>query len=87
MSPNASGNEVIATSQPGAMATVRTGVASPVDFRVLDVNGDGFISVDEGAANATLSSRFSAIDRNADGRVTRLELLDWAGAAVVWGSR
>jgi EF hand len=56
-------------------------VPNAADYRVgiadLDKNGDGVLRRAEVPATHALSSEFSLVDRNRDGRITAAELADW----------
>ena len=45
----------------------------PGSLRMLDVNGDGRLSLAEAAGNAEIVSRFHRADRNKDGKLTQAE--------------
>ncbi len=65
--------------------TVRWGqsetVPNAADYRAkvadLDQNGDGLLTRSEVPATHALSSEFSLVDRNRDGRITAAELAGW----------
>lgn len=42
-------------------------------FRKLDLNGDGAVSLAEAAGNAEVVTKFDKADRNKDGKLSRLE--------------
>jgi hypothetical protein len=58
-----------------------SGVPNAADYRVkiadLDKNGDGLLRRAEVPATHALSSEFSLVDRNRDGRITAAELANW----------
>jgi hypothetical protein len=83
VSPNASANARIATSEPGAMAAHRhmTGAGRfHLDTVALDTNRDGFLSQAEVAGNVSLTTDFAAIDTNSDARLAADELRTWIRA-------
>jgi hypothetical protein len=43
------------------------------EFRALDLNGDGAVSLAEAAGNAEVVTRFDRSDRNRDGKLSRAE--------------
>lgn len=44
-----------------------------LEFRALDLNGDGQVSLSEAAGNFDVVTRFERADRNRDGKLTRAE--------------
>jgi len=44
-----------------------------LEFRALDLNGDGRVSLSEAAGNYEVVTRFDRADRNRDGKLTRAE--------------
>ena len=44
-----------------------------LEFRALDLNGDGQVSLTEAAGNFEVVTKFERADRNRDGRLTRAE--------------
>ena len=50
-----------------------TGTSS-MDYSKLDTNGDGVISKDEAKGDPTLSSQFSTLDADKDGKLSSAEL-------------
>ena len=83
VSPTASSNARIATSQPGAMAAQRhMGGAGRfhLDTAALDTDRNGVLTQAEVAGNVSLSTHFAAIDVNTDGRLANDELRTWIGA-------
>ena len=59
------GEDPSTTAQSGAQA---------VDYSKLDTNADGMISKDEAATDATLTSKFSMLDKDKDGSLSSTEL-------------
>ena len=47
--------------------------AVPVEFGLLDLDGDGYVSLAEAAGNAHVVTRFDRADRNRDGRLSPRE--------------
>ena len=47
--------------------------AVPVEFGLLDVDGDGYVTLAEAAGNAHVVTRFDRADRNHDGRLSARE--------------
>ena len=47
----------------------------PVEFGLLDLDGDGFVTIAEAAGNAEVVTRFDRADRNRDGRLSGAEFI------------
>jgi hypothetical protein len=47
----------------------------PVEFGLLDLDGDGFVTIAEAAGNAGVVTRFDRADRNRDGRLSGAEFI------------
>ena len=47
----------------------------PVEFGLLDLDGDGFVTIAEAAGNADVVMRFDRADRNRDGRLSATEFI------------
>ena len=47
--------------------------AVPVEFGLLDLDGDGYVTLAEAAGNAHVVTRFDRADRNRDGRLSPRE--------------
>ena len=49
--------------------------AVPVEFGLLDLDGDGYVTLAEAAGNAHVITRFDRADRNRDGRLSPREFM------------
>lgn len=68
------GGSPMGTSPAGSStATTRQDDASAPMFKELDTNKDGYVSRDEAKRSAEVTSRFSEIDADHDGRITTSE--------------
>ncbi len=56
------------------VASTQLSLAEDKKFAVLDSNNDGRLSVEEAAADASLSAVFASLDENKDGFLTSSEL-------------
>ncbi len=50
------------------------------DFRSLDKDSDGFVSLSEAEPAGALHDVFAALDRNQDGKLSAVEFATWSGA-------
>ncbi|MGB3393726.1 MAG: EF-hand domain-containing protein [Stenotrophomonas sp.] len=85
--PLASGavtHQVQLPAEPGQAAVVVRSIQPDsvignyrIDFDLLDVDGDGFISRDEARANPALADEFDSLDSARHGKLAREQLAGW----------
>lgn len=65
------------SGQPGTGAGL-----PPTDMQQLDANNDGYVSREEAAKNPSMGTRFSELDKDSDGRISKSEWEAGSGSAA-----
>jgi hypothetical protein len=65
------------SGQPGTGAGL-----PPTDMQQLDANNDGYVSREEAGKNPSMSTRFSELDKDSDGRISKSEWEAGSGSAA-----
>ena len=65
------------SGQPGTGAGL-----PPTDMQQLDANNDGYLSREEAAKDPSMSTRFSELDKDSDGRISKSEWEAGSGSAA-----